>query len=285
MSIPRCVRIPNRGVGPTRPNRPIIRTSAHLPDRLSLRPRSGFEHAGRGSYLNWTMTLSYEEPLSPEHCRCRAHLTITRPLMPHRRGIQNSTSIYNLHGTTNVSRPILGTIAGQRFVANSWALPLPDRFCDSIDCFDVLEYVRDDEAMINEIARILRPGGTLRLRVPNAGLLAGLDALNLYRYLVDITHRGCKPIETDEVGWRRHYSTVDLTKLFGSRFTVRSIGSHRIGIAEIANAAFLALFRSFRVNESRYRRARSIVCKIERFEDRIRPGRSGTALLVEAVRL
>jgi hypothetical protein len=138
--------------------------------------------------------------------------------------------------------------------------------------------------MIDEFARVLRPGGTLRLRVPNAGPLAGLDSFNLYRYLSDITHRGRKPVETDEVGWRRHYSVDDLAALFGSRFAVRSTATQRMGSGEVVNAACLALFRWFRKSDTWYVRATDLVRRIELVEDGIRPGRVGTVLTVDAVR-
>jgi SAM-dependent methyltransferase len=228
--------------------------------------------------------LSHEKPPSLDRCRCQAHLSITRPLFPRRRRTRNPDTLYNLHGTTIHSRPIRGSIAGDQFLANSWALPLADNSCDSIDCLDVLEYVRDDEAMIDELARVLRPGGKLRLRVPNAGLLEGLDAYNLYRYLTDITRRGRKPVETDEVGWRRHYGADDLAVLFGARFVIRSIGASRIGMGELVNVVSLTLFRWFRRSEERYRRANAVVRRVQAIEDWIRPGRVGTVLSVEAVR-
>ena len=138
--------------------------------------------------------------------------------------------------------------------------------------------------MIAEMARVLRPGGMLRVRVPNAGPLAGLDAYNLYRYLTDITRRGRKPVEIDEVGWRRHYSADDLKELLGPEFVVRTIATHRVGIAELLNVSALALFRWYCRSDARYRRAQTIVERVERIENRIRPRRIGTVLVVEAVR-
>jgi SAM-dependent methyltransferase len=228
--------------------------------------------------------LSHDDPTPQDDYRELLNLTITRPLAPPRHGSRVSEANYNLHGTTVHTRPILGTIGDRQLLSKSWALPLRDQSCESIDCFDVLEYVRDDEAMIDEFARVLRPGGLLRLRVPNTGPLAGLDGLNLYRYLSDITHRGRKPIETDEVGWRRHYGTQELTELLGSRFTVRTMVTQRVGICELADTVCLALFRWYRRSDARYSTARGLVRRIEKVEDRIKVGQSGTVLVVEAVR-
>jgi SAM-dependent methyltransferase len=191
----------------------------------------------------------------------------------------------SLRGTTIAVHPIRCGIGDHLFLANSWALPLPDNSCDGITCLDVLEYVRDDEAMICEFARVLQPGGRLQLRVPNAGPLAGLDSFNLYRYLVDIGHRGKKPVETDEVGWRRHYSASDLTTMLGPRFRMCAAITQRVGIAELLRTASLVLFRWALKTDAHERSVTRIIRLIERLEDRIKLRRTGAVLTLEAIRL
>jgi 2-polyprenyl-3-methyl-5-hydroxy-6-metoxy-1,4-benzoquinol methylase len=46
-------------------------------------------------------------------------------------------------------------------------LPFPDQSFELILCFSAVEYVRDDEAVFSELARVLRPSGLLFLTVPN----------------------------------------------------------------------------------------------------------------------
>jgi len=46
-------------------------------------------------------------------------------------------------------------------------LPFPDESFDWILCHTVIEHVRDVEACLGEIARVLRPGGYLHLEAPN----------------------------------------------------------------------------------------------------------------------
>jgi SAM-dependent methyltransferase len=48
-------------------------------------------------------------------------------------------------------------------------LPFPDDFFDLVLSHEVLEHVEDDQQAINEILRVLRPGGRLVLFVPNRG--------------------------------------------------------------------------------------------------------------------
>lgn len=52
-------------------------------------------------------------------------------------------------------------------------LPFPDWTFDSVLCSQVLEHVPDPVAAVHEIARVLRPGGTLILSVPHLSFVHG----------------------------------------------------------------------------------------------------------------
>lgn len=59
-----------------------------------------------------------------------------------------------------------GRVPQARFVrADARRLPFREAF-DAIGAFDVLEHIRDDEAVLAEMARALRPGGGLLLTAP-----------------------------------------------------------------------------------------------------------------------
>ncbi len=46
------------------------------------------------------------------------------------------------------------------------ALPFPDGAFDRVICSEVLEHIPDDRAAMAELARVLRPGGTMAITVP-----------------------------------------------------------------------------------------------------------------------
>jgi SAM-dependent methyltransferase len=67
------------------------------------------------------------------------------------------------------------------------ALPFPDASFDCVTSFDVLyhRWVRDDRAAVAEMARVLRPGGVLLVRVPALRALWGAHdeaVLSRHRY-------------------------------------------------------------------------------------------------------
>ena len=52
-------------------------------------------------------------------------------------------------------------------VAAGERLPYPDAAFDLVTCLDVLEHVEDAEAVLREMKRVLKPGGTVLTTVPN----------------------------------------------------------------------------------------------------------------------
>jgi SAM-dependent methyltransferase len=188
----------------------------------------------------------------------------------------------NLHGTTVSSRPLRCEINGSTFRSNNWSLPLPNCSLDSISCSEVFEFVRDDTALAAEISRLLKPGGKIRIEVPNAGGAAGLDAYNLYRYFVDTTRRGRKPYETAEIGWRRHYSAEDVSSLLGREFAIRSSSTRGVGISEAIRFGAMVICRYALGNDALYRRTRPLIDLVQATERRLKPGPSGWLMVVDA---
>ncbi|MGH2447181.1 MAG: class I SAM-dependent methyltransferase [Chloroflexota bacterium] len=123
-------------------------------------------------------------------------------------------------------------------------IPYGDGYFDGLLLLDVLEHVPDEQAVIEEVSRVLRPGGKLVLSVPNAGLFAGMDSLNLYRRILG--DNAAAP--TDDPSWtisphHRHYALTRLQELLGDAFRIQQIRYSGWGLAEPVNLALLLLFR------------------------------------------
>lgn len=116
------------------------------------------------------------------------------------------------------------------------AVPAAER----VVALDVLEHVVDEESWLAAFAALLPPGGELVVRVPLEGPLAWLDALNMYRYVQDITGWGKTLEETKMKGWHRHYRETDVRRMIAQAgFQVTRV--ERSGSPHLEAAHFAAL--------------------------------------------
>jgi SAM-dependent methyltransferase len=67
-------------------------------------------------------------------------------------------------------------------------LPFPDGRFDLVICSEVLEHVRDDDRALEELARVIRPGGHLVITVPHRTFPLAWDPLNWFLMRVWGTH-------------------------------------------------------------------------------------------------
>ncbi|HTD58791.1 MAG TPA: methyltransferase domain-containing protein [Solirubrobacteraceae bacterium] len=93
-----------------------------------------------------------------------------------------------------------------RVVGDARALPFEDRAFEVVVCTEVIEHVPDPTSAVVELARVLRPGGTLVLTTPNriwhpAIRLAGALKLRPYEGL------------ENWVGWRALERSIESTGL------------------------------------------------------------------------
>jgi SAM-dependent methyltransferase len=112
-------------------------------------------------------------------------------------------------------------------------LPFADRAFDVVVLTEVLEHVQDERAALNEIYRVTRPGATVILTTPHAGLFAWLDPYNygsVLRRHWPGTYRVLRRARlalssTPDVPMHRHYTRQDLQRLldtssFGSSYII-----------------------------------------------------------------
>jgi SAM-dependent methyltransferase len=67
-------------------------------------------------------------------------------------------------GELDPVRARVGAVQG-----DALALPFPDASFDRVIASEVLEHITDDEVAMGELARVLRPGGTMAVTVPRCG--------------------------------------------------------------------------------------------------------------------
>jgi ubiquinone/menaquinone biosynthesis C-methylase UbiE len=90
----------------------------------------------------------------------------------------------------DVDPEVLPSIPGveTRVIRESEPLPFPSESFDVITCLEVIEHVADEKQTFRELARVLRPGGTLILTTPHKGWLTWMDPGNV-KFALPRLHR------------------------------------------------------------------------------------------------
>lgn len=87
----------------------------------------------------------------------------------------------------DLSQPSLQRAKGQRFtfadfaLASGYQLPFGDETFDLVVCIEVLEHVTEQGQLLQEVYRVLRPGATLYLTMPNPHCWPSLWSHHLHR--------------------------------------------------------------------------------------------------------
>jgi SAM-dependent methyltransferase len=190
----------------------------------------------------------------------------------------------NLHGHSIGTRSLVIAVNGDKLLCDHWALPFADGSIDAIDVVDVAEHVRDDLSFYAELNRVLRIGGILTLRLPNAGPLAGFDSLNLYRYFTDLTKKGLRVPEMEEIGFRRHLPLAELTEALGTGFEIVRSTTSGVAISEAVRLGLLVGLTTFANSPRQYHRFKPLVNAASKLDEAIKPGGAGFWLHIVAIR-
>lgn len=122
-------------------------------------------------------------------------------------------------------------------------LPIRLSSLDSVVLLEVLEHVPDEKNVIDEIYRVLKPGGVLLLSTPNKGLTEVFDAGNLkfrfpkfhkflyqkvfrqknYESLYQTNKYLSGDVSIQKHMWHRHYNISDIQKLLGNKFRIEKV--------------------------------------------------------------
>lgn len=147
-----------------------------------------------------------------------------------------TTSIeFNRHGVAIRDIPWKATTSSGVLSVMAKRLPFPDGVFDHLMLADLLEYVRDERAVLAEVARVLAPQGRLTVLAPYHGATTWLDGANWHRYLHDLTASETILPELAESGWRRRYRKSDLEALLvDSGFQLGSVDQRGTGLSELS---------------------------------------------------
>jgi SAM-dependent methyltransferase len=114
--------------------------------------------------------------------------------------------------------------------------PFSDRTFDQVVIVDFLEHIHDDRGFVGELARILKPGGTLIINVPH---LKPHSLLNRFRDLIGLT---------DE--WHGHlrpgYTVQSLSQLLGAAFVIERATTYSRVFSELVDTALNGIYEVLR---------------------------------------
>jgi len=102
---------------------------------------------------------------------------------------------------------------------------------DTVICFQVIEHIRKDHALLEEIKRVLKPGGVLLMTTPNKLMSLSRNPFHVREYL---------PGEMERlVG--AHFATYAISGIFGNETIMTYYEENRKSVAAIARYDVLNL--------------------------------------------
>lgn len=111
-------------------------------------------------------------------------------------------------------------------------LPFADQSFDLIVVVDLLEHLDDDAAFVNEIARVLRPTGTLVVNVPHPLRASPVAALGRLVGRSDASHGHVRP----------GYTRGTLATLLEPQFSIEEVRTYSRAFSELVDLAMHAGF-------------------------------------------
>jgi SAM-dependent methyltransferase len=156
-----------------------------------------------------------------------------------------------------LARERLAAVPGVRLEVGSLeALPFEDGAFSLAFCLEVLEHVHPTSRRraVEELHRVLRPGGLLCLAVPHAGLFAALDPHNL-RFRMPALHRWAAaklggagraaglPRGEADVQWHHHFTCAELDDLASGLFTLEARRFRSAFLEPVTNALEWPFYR------------------------------------------
>ena len=136
---------------------------------------------------------------------------------------------------------IRGLVNTNVYQIDGRSLPFADRSLDVIVIVDFLEHIETDRTFAAEMARVLRPGGTLIVNVPNLKPGSRLNRLRHSLGLTDEKHGHVRP----------GYDLALLGETLGSSFVLERSQTYSKAFAETVDLTLNALYERKRKRSSR----------------------------------
>lgn len=126
-------------------------------------------------------------------------------------------------------------------------LPFPEESFDTVVALEVIEHTDNEKEFIDEVYRVLAPGGLLILSTPHKGLFEWLDPFNLKQKTLRImptallrlaqkTQRINNTQFTDNLQYHKHYSLEELKQILGERFRIIRVSRSGLLLFPICSA-------------------------------------------------
>lgn len=145
-------------------------------DRLVLTAKDRFWHPDVYLRDQWVRREAAKLPRGSKVLDAGAGSSKYRPFFAH--------CDYKTQDFCAYEGPLVKYIEPIDYVCDINAIPLPDGSLDAIVCTEVIEHVVDPMTVLNELRRLLKPGGRLLLSAP---LLSALH-MQPYHYYGGFTH-------------------------------------------------------------------------------------------------
>ena len=108
---------------------------------------------------------------------------------------------------------------------------IPSHSFDTVICFQVIEHIRKDHLLLQEIKRVLKPGGALLMTTPNKSMSLSRNPFHVREYLPDEM----------ETLIRSHFSTYTIQGVCGNKAMMAYYEENKKSVAAIARYDILNL--------------------------------------------